>query len=31
MNEELEQRITKLERLLKVSEVHDRDELGLKL
>lgn len=30
MDRKLEQRISKLERLLKVNEVHDRDELGLK-
>ena len=30
MDKKLEYRISKLERLLKVNEVHDRDELGLK-
>lgn len=30
MGNKLESRIAKLEKLLKVNEVHDRDELGLK-
>lgn len=30
MDKKLEARIAKLEKLLKVNEVHDRDELGLK-
>lgn len=30
MNKKLETRVAKLEKLLKINEAHDRDELGLK-